>query len=542
MKSSRRWPRHTTYLCTTTALFLFLTFLAPSPFRLSSSSQGLVAAEGLSFFKKQAVPVPDPNQVAAKEQAIARLKALKSSSSSSSQQENTDDNASNSNRRNDNDKDSNNNDRKLRVSKGKGRGKGIEDLLNVVVAESSSNPLPADDNTSIDNNSNNDNNANTNDNSRINNDEHNTASDARSASSIDSAAASTEGQERGAADPAAIRRVLSPPSSSSSTPKKKKKAATGHEDDIIHEHDHADNDAYDDIVWYDGPHRDDEDEHGDGHDDHHDDHDDDHDDDDHHDEDHHDGEIHFDEDHHYDDEDHRNSNQDRSKAKQSEIGVNNYDDRVEGGTGSESLETTIGNMSTNKNNNNHLQQRILNADDNSNNPSMPSSYQHQHDYAKETGGGRDPMVFHHSGAEVLVGPISPVEFCLRLKHECESTCREFRSQVIHVSTTCAFGSVAELLLWGKCCQVGQTNRKKPSRARGHVQQQQQQPVAVQDSSSPSSPSSSSSRSGSNMSNEEEAAAKKRQEELAQEHLQLQQKRHTALLEHKKQLFLQQQDK
>ncbi|KAF9275778.1 hypothetical protein BGZ88_002132 [Linnemannia elongata] len=541
MKSSRRWPMQTTYLCTTTALFLFLTLLAPSPFRLSSSSQGLVAAEGLSFFKKQAVPVPDPNQVAAEEQAIARLKALKSSSS---QQKNTDDNASNSNRRNDNDKDSNNNDRKLRVSKGKGRGKGIEDLLNVVVAGSSSNPLPADDNTSIDNNSNNDNNANTNDNSRINNDEHNAASDARSASSIDSdsaAAASTGGQERGAADPAAIQRVLSPPSSSSSTPKKKK-AATGHEDDIVHEHDHAENDAYDDIVWYDGPHRDDEDEHGDGHDDHHDDHDDDHDDDDHHDDDHHDGEIHFDEDHHYDDEDHGNSNQDRSKAKQSEIGVNNYDDRVKGGTGSESLETTIGNMSNNKNNNNHLQQRILNAHDNSNNPSMPSSDQHQHDYAKETGGRGDPMVFHHSGAEVLVGPISPVEFCLRLKHECESTCREFRSQVIHVSTTCAFGSVAELLLWGKCCQVGQTNRKKPSRARGHVQQQQRQPVAVQDSSSPSSSSSSSSRSGSTMSNEEEAAAKKRQEELAQEHLQLQQKRHAAQLEHKKQLFLQQQDK
>jgi hypothetical protein len=112
--------------------------------------------------------------------------------------------------------------------------------------------------------------------------------------------------------------------------------------------------------------------------------------------------------------------------------------------------------------------------------------------------------------------------------------------VLHVSTTCAFGSVAELLFWGKCCQIGLVNRKKPSSGRVRYQQQnnqeqqqqQQQLIAPQDPSSSSPFGSSSAAEGS-------TASKERQEELAQEHLQLQQKRHAAQLEHEKQLFLQQ---
>ncbi|KAG0298111.1 hypothetical protein BGZ96_002603 [Linnemannia gamsii] len=525
--------------------------LPHTPHTIIPPTVGLVAAQGFSLFnKKPAVSVPDPNQVAdAEEQAIARLKALKFSSSHSQQeqqqQENTNDNASNSNSNSNSNsiRDDNDKNRKLRVSKGKGN-KGIEGLMNVVVAGSSSNPLPPDDNINTDtktDNNNNANNANNNNewysNSNNNNHDSNIAFDARNAPSIDSDSAATTGQKVEAADPAANQKVLSPPTLSSSTStsssissvKKKKKIMTGHEDDIIHEHDHADNDAYDDIIWYNGPHRDDEDEHGDDH----------HHDDDHHDDEHHDEDIHFDEDYHHDDEGHeddesKNNNQDDRQTKQDHVEASNDNDddqehqnRVRrGSTRAEPLDTTY-----DMNNNINQQQRILNNNDSPS--STPSAQQNQHDHSTGTGTeGGDPTVFHHSGAEVLVGSIAPVEFCLRLKHECESTCREFRSQVLHVSTTCAFGSVAELLLWGKCCQVGLVNRKKSSSGRVRHQQWQES-IALQDSTLPSSPDSSSATEGSTVSEE-------RQEELAQEHLQLQQKRHAAQLQHEKQLFLQQQ--
>jgi hypothetical protein len=419
-------------------LLLLLTLLAPSPWPLSSSS-GLVVADGFSLFKKQAVP--DPAQVAAEEQTIARLKALKktSSSSSSSARENTDTNSDNS--KGDNDDNSDAAVKKLRVSKGK--AKGIKGLLNVVVAGSSSSPPQPTESTS--NNS-------------------NPASDARSTHPTNSDPV---------ADPAPNQKT------------------TGHEDDIIHEHDHADNDAYDDIVWYDGPHRDDEDEHGD--DDH-------HDDDDHHEDDHHHEDEHFGEDH--------------------------YDDEGESTGSSESLENTSDNMSSSISNN--PQQQVLNGDSNNitdDTSATPTGHDHDHDHAIGQG---VTMVYHHSGAEVLVGPISPVEFCLRLKHECESTCREFRSQVLHVSTSCEYGSVAELLLWGKCCQVGQVNRKTSSYSSppAHMPRQPQQPIAAQASLS------------SEQQGQQQGNSIERQEELAQEHLQLQQKRHAAQQERKRERILQ----
>ncbi|KAF9128932.1 hypothetical protein BGW39_004621 [Mortierella sp. 14UC] len=490
------------------ALLLLLTLLVPSPWPLSSLS-GLVAAEGFSFKK---LAVPDPAQVTAEEQAIARLKALKKASSFSAQ-ENTDTDSNNSN----SDNDDSNNDavRKLRVSKGK--GKGIEGLLNVVVAGSSSSPLPPINNT----------NANSDDNNN-NNGDHNTAFDAHPAPSTDSDSAATA-EQGGAADPAPNQKVLS------SSPGKKK--TTGHESDIIHEHDHADNDAYDDIVWYSGPHRDDEDEHGD--EEHHD--------DDHHDGDHHYENEHFDE-HHHDEEDHIDGEQGSSGLKNQEqhpSGVKRDASGADTGS-SESVESTFDNMSNS--NSNHLQQRILNEDNNNNDNPASTPSGHDHDHSTGQGGG-DLMVFHHSGAEVLVGPISPVEFCLRLKHECESTCREFRSQVLHVSTSCEFGSVAELLLWGKCCQIGQVNRKASSHslpsARAQLQQQhQQQPIAAQDSSSSlsSSKQQEQKQGGGGESTAATAGAEssERQEELAQEHLQWQQQRHAAQQERERERILQQQ--
>ncbi|KAF9108993.1 hypothetical protein BGX27_008147 [Mortierella sp. AM989] len=165
---------------------------------------------------------------------------------------------------------------------------------------------------------------------------------------------------------------------------KDNKKSSGHEDDIIHEYDHADNDAYDDIVWYDGPHRDDEDEHEheDEHDDHH------------------------------------------------------HDEDVEENTSDEKTD--------------HAQQS---------NPSAQLDLQdsHQHEHSDNDNGGSKNS-FQHSGADILIGVISTQEFCLRLKHECESTCREFKSGVEHLSITCETGSVAELLFWGKCCQIGHDHR------------------------------------------------------------------------------------
>ncbi|KAF9432483.1 hypothetical protein BGZ76_010720 [Entomortierella beljakovae] len=80
---------------------------------------------------------------------------------------------------------------------------------------------------------------------------------------------------------------------SKKTKKTKKKSA--HEYDIVHDFDHLDNESYNDIVWYDGPHRDDEEEHSDDY------HDDYHHDDIHHDDIHHD-DIHHEEDYYHDDD------------------------------------------------------------------------------------------------------------------------------------------------------------------------------------------------------------------------------------------------
>lgn len=192
---------------------------------------------------------------------------------------------------------------------------------------------------------------------------------------------------------------------STKTTTKKKKKKTGHEDDIIHEHDHADNDAYDDIIWYDGPHSDDEDEHGDHHDDDHD--------DDHHDEGH-------------DDDDEESTTPPELKAVHQVLS---------------NLQKLSGTKPKSKSN----------AKDTG---KTPSPSEHTHDEAHDG----PPGTFHHSGADAIQGSISPTEFCLRLKHECESTCREFKAGVLYISTTCEAGSVAELLFWGRCCQIGQEHR------------------------------------------------------------------------------------
>ncbi|KAG0206617.1 hypothetical protein BGX28_002006, partial [Mortierella sp. GBA30] len=233
--------------------------------------------------------------------------------------------------------------------------------------------------------------------------------------------------------------------------KKEKKKNTGHEDDIIHEYDHANNDAYDDIVWYEGPHRDDEDEHGyedDHYHDHDDDHDDEHDEDDHEDVDENDG-------HEHDDEHHVFVNRVPKRAQhpvetKPEVLANlklmgGVRPRTSAEKGSESQSeaedrrTGSGSLSS---------ATVL--------QSVPyAQYEHQH-----SSDGGASGVFHHSGADILEGTVSATEFCLRLKHECESTCREFQSQIKYLTKTCETGSVAELLLWGMCCQIGYEHRMR----------------------------------------------------------------------------------
>ncbi|KAG0076780.1 hypothetical protein BGZ93_003886 [Podila epicladia] len=199
----------------------------------------------------------------------------------------------------------------------------------------------------------------------------------------------------------------------------KPKKASGHEDDIIHEQDHADNDAYDDIVWYDGPHRDDEDEHGD------DDHDDNHDDDHHHD--------------HDDDDDEEEEEQAKEKQTSNKTPEVLANLQKLSGTPKSGLEEQGQGQGQG-------QGQLVFLNDHDHHTEDDSS----HEGAK---------AFQHSGADVIASGISPKEFCMRLKHECESACREFTAEVEHLSTSCDAGSVAELLFWGRCCQIGQEHRQ-----------------------------------------------------------------------------------
>ncbi|KAF9947844.1 hypothetical protein BGZ72_010225 [Mortierella alpina] len=255
---------------------------------------------------------------------------------------------------------------------------------------------------------------------------------------------------------------------------KKEKESTRHVDDIIHEHDHADNDAYDDIVWYDGPHRDDEDEHG--HDNEH--------------------EYEHDYDDHIDVEEDDNHHHDHEDEETDEEGQDGVPTRAQhpveikpevlanlkiiGGVKPRFSEAKAGSESESE------------AERSGAGSGSPAAAQGSYSYTQQPinnnhkhKGGAD--VFHHSGADTLEGTISPQEFCLRLKHECESTCREFRSQIVHLPTTCADGSMAELLLWGKCCQLGQVHRKhkltttrQAALAEHHVRWQQKRHLAQQE--------------------------------------------------------------
>ncbi|KAG0298456.1 hypothetical protein BGZ98_000206, partial [Dissophora globulifera] len=206
--------------------------------------------------------------------------------------------------------------------------------------------------------------------------------------------------------------------------------SSGHEGDIIHYFDHADNEAYDDIVWYDGPHRDDEDEHGHG-DSHH---------------------GYEEDNHHYDDHhDEPHESMDPSPRMYKSL-LPNFSQH--GGAKAQGLSSK--------------------GSDPGAQIAFEDPHQHGHEHSDQDGGGPPGGGFQHSGAELLTGVISPREFCLRLKHECESTCREFRAGVEYLSTTCAAGSVAELLFWGKCCQIGQEQRTQMMSNRLHAELEEQQ--------------------------------------------------------------------
>ncbi|KAF9937962.1 hypothetical protein BGZ67_000666 [Mortierella alpina] len=259
---------------------------------------------------------------------------------------------------------------------------------------------------------------------------------------------------------------------------KKEKEATRHVEDIIHEHDHADNDAYDDIVWYDGPHRDDEDEHG--HDDEH-------------------GYEHgyeHDYDDHIDVEEDDNHHHDYEEEEADELGQDGVPTRAQhpveikpevlanlkniGGVNPRFAEAKAGSKSESEAKRSGAGSGSPAADQGS----LSFTQQNINNNHRHQGGAE---VFHHSGADILEGTISPQEFCLRLKHECESTCREFRSQIVHLPTTCADGSMAELLLWGKCCQLGQIHRthkltttRQAELAEHHVRWQQKRHLAQQE--------------------------------------------------------------
>ncbi|KAF8926531.1 hypothetical protein BGZ52_005486, partial [Haplosporangium bisporale] len=241
---------------------------------------------------------------------------------------------------------------------------------------------------------------------------------------------------------------------------KKPKKASGHGSDIIHEHDHADNDAYDDIVWYDGPHRDDEDEHGDDdHDDHHD-HDDDGDD------------------------------EKQASGKKTSPEVLATLQKLSGTPKSDLERQPVG----------QGQGQL--------------AFQH-HGHSEDDTSHENAKVFQHSGADVIASGISPKEFCLRLKHECESTCREFTAEVEHLPTSCAAGSVAELLFWGRCCQIGQEHRQASS-SEGGAKKGKRKKNMIHLSKSK------------NLDfNEGEESVEARQERLIEEHLRSQLKRHQA---------------
>ncbi|KAG0031935.1 hypothetical protein BGZ81_000284 [Podila clonocystis] len=251
---------------------------------------------------------------------------------------------------------------------------------------------------------------------------------------------------------------------------KKNKKASGHEGDIIHEQDHADNDAYDDIVWYDGPHRDDEDEHGD----------DDHDDDDHDDDHHHD---------HDDDEEEEEEERRKQASKKTPEVLANL--QKLSGTPKSGIEEQGQGLG---------QGQLV--------------FQNDHDHHNEDESSHEgAKVFQHSGADVIASGISPKEFCLRLKHECESTCREFTAEVEHLPTSCDAGSVAELLFWGRCCQIGQEHRQ--ATRDGAVKSKKKKTTIHLNKSK-------------NLEyTEAEESAEVRQERLIEEHLRSQLKRHQA---------------
>ncbi|KAG0252892.1 hypothetical protein DFQ27_007785 [Actinomortierella ambigua] len=169
--------------------------------------------------------------------------------------------------------------------------------------------------------------------------------------------------------------------------------------DIVHEEDHAINEVFDDIVWFEGPHRDDEEEIPIG------------------------GIDHY---HHHDDDEDDEDDEDEDEHEHEE-------DDDNGGTG--------GALATDQQQQQQQQQQVV----------MSSS-----------SSKADPL-------QSNLLPSSARDFCLRLKQECESACHDFSKSLTHIPTTCADGSVAELLFWGKCCQIGAEIRNHGSSSGGGAQ-------------------------------------------------------------------------
>ncbi|KAF9366429.1 hypothetical protein BGX34_003050 [Mortierella sp. NVP85] len=198
----------------------------------------------------------------------------------------------------------------------------------------------------------------------------------------------------------------------------------GHGYDITHEFDHHNNVAYDDIVWYDGPHRDDEDVHE-------------------HEREHEDEDEQEDEQEHEHEHDHEHTFIIQDEEGNYEIIQEDHHHHDHG--------------------EDHVDMVMQVLDDGSQfvmYPGEMATDDSPDDDSDAISGDElgHPLVSHGGSGPILSRTITTKDFCQRLKHECESSCREFRAAVEHLSLSCNAGSIAELLFWGRCCQIGQEHR------------------------------------------------------------------------------------
>lgn len=229
-------------------------------------------------------------------------------------------------------------------------------------------------------------------------------------------------------DPVTGLKVGSSPGTSTGARTETGSETTGNEDDIVHEFDHPDNEAYGDIVWFDGPHREDE-----GEPEH-----------EHNDDDHQDFEIvrvdHEDHEHYQMVEHHQDGHEDRYDVQMQIVEDEDGENQMVMFQQVEDPDSP---------------QLILMGDDEGTESDTGADQDGQL-ILQENSHDQSSGTIQHSDTETVT--ITVQEYCLRLKRECESTCREFRERLEHLSVTCEAGSVAELLFWGKCCQIGQEHR------------------------------------------------------------------------------------